>query len=443
MIKTLKNIHDKVFSGIWEAEVEDLKYPQKVKIIALRSIKVLINDFNKNNLPLQASALTNITVLSMLPTLAFVFAFSKAMGLAEMIKDQQEFFFGELPEQIRDILLQVFTLIDQANLKAVGLMGIAISMFTAISMMSKIEHSFNMIWGIKKNRDLMTKVKEYLFIFVTLPPILIATASANAFLASDRVQEYLTTNLFLGEGIFEFYSLIVKIISPLIIAFGFTFLYRFLPNTKVNFRPAFIASFLVTIGWSITQYIYVNLQIGVSSYPLYGTFAVIPFFLVWLFIAWLIILLGAQLCFALQNHATYEAEDESLQLKSEDLYNAAIIIATSISKKFLTGDTWEAHIRLQKLRIPVLIGQKALTLLSEAKIITSVGERNEVFKVSRDLHNITLLDIHDAVMGLGKKNFNDSDEFIAGVQEKNRNFEAYRDGLSNVNLYQLLNPNND
>ncbi|EDM25602.1 membrane protein-like protein [Lentisphaera araneosa HTCC2155] len=443
MIKTLKNIHDKIFSGIWEADVEDLKYPQKVKIIALRSLKVLINDFNKNNLPLQASALTNITVLSMLPTLAFVFAFSKAMGLADMIKDQQEFFFGELPEQIRDILLQVFTLIDQANLKAVGLVGIAISMFTAISMMSKIEHSFNMIWGIKKNRDLMTKVKEYLFIFVTLPPILIATASANAFLSSNKVQEYLTTNLFLGEGIFEFYSLLVKIISPLIIAFGFTFLYRFLPNTKVNFRPAFIASFLVTIGWSLTQYIYVNLQIGVSSYPLYGTFAVIPFFLVWLFIAWLIILLGAQLCFALQNHATYEEEDESSLLKGEDLFNAAIVISISISRKFLTGDAWEAHIRLQELRVPVLLGHKILTQLTDAGIITPVGPRNEIYKASRDLHNITLLDIHNAVMGSGEKNFSLNSDSELGIKEKNINFETYQSKLSETNIYSLLKPNND
>lgn len=443
MIKILKNIHDKIFTGIWEAEVEDLKYPQKIKIIALRSLKVLINDFNKNNLPLQASALTNITVLSMLPTLAFVFAFSKAMGLAEMIKDQQEFFFGELPEQIRDILLQVFTLIDQANLKAVGLVGIAISMFTAISMMSKIEHSFNMIWGIKKNRDLMTKVKEYLFIFVTLPPILIATASANAFLSSNTVQEYLTTNLFLGEGIFEFYSLLVKIISPLIIAFGFTFLYRFLPNTKVDFRPAFIASFLVTIGWSLTQYIYVNLQIGVSSYPLYGTFAVIPFFLVWLFIAWLIILLGAQLCFALQNHATYEVEDESSLLKGEDLFNAAIVICISISRKFLTGDAWEAHIRLQELRVPVLLGHKILNQLTDADIITPVGQRNEVFKASRDLHNITLLDIHNAVMGSGDKNFSLNSDSELGIKEKNINFEIYQSKLSETNIYSLLKPNND
>ncbi|MDD7984834.1 YihY/virulence factor BrkB family protein [Lentisphaera marina] len=443
MLKVLKNIHDKIFLNIWEDDVEDLKFLQKIKIIALRSLKVLINDFNKNNLPLQASALTNITVLSMLPTLAFVFAFSKAMGLADMIKDQQEFFFGELPEQIRDILIQIFVLIDQANLKAIGLVGVAISMFTAISMMSKIEHSFNMIWGIKKNRDMMTKVKEYLFIFVTLPPILIATASANAFLSSNRVQEYLTSNLFLGEGIFEFYSLLVKVISPLIIAFGFTFLYRFLPNTKVNFRPAFIASFMVTIGWSITQYIYVNLQIGVSSYPLYGTFAIIPFFLVWLFIAWLIILLGAQLCFALQNHATYEDEDESSQLKGEDLFNAAIVICTSISRKFLSGDKWEAHIRLQELQVPVLLGQKILNQLSESGIVTPVGARNEIFKASRDLHNISLLDIHNSVMGAGDKKFNKDKTIELGIQKKNLNFEVYQQELAKVNLFDLVNQKND
>ncbi|WDE97233.1 YihY/virulence factor BrkB family protein [Lentisphaera profundi] len=438
MIKILKNTHDKIFAGIWEAEVDELNYLHKLRIITLRCIRVLINDFNKNNLTLQASALTNITVLSMLPTLAFVFAFSKAMGLADMIRDQQDFFFGELPEQIREILTQIFTLIDQANLKAVGLVGISISLFTAISMMSKIEHSFNMIWGIKKNRDLMTKVKEYLFIFVTLPPILIATASANAFLASDKVQQYLTSNLYLGEGIFEFYSLLVKIISPLIIAFGFTFLYRFLPNTKVKFRPAFIASFLVTIGWSITQYIYVNLQIGVSSYPLYGTFAVIPFFMVWLFIAWLIILLGAQLCFALQNHATYEEEDEYLKLKGEDLYNAAIIICISISRKFLTGESWEAHIRLQELKIPVLLGQKILNQLADSGLIITVGSRNELFKAGRDLHHINLLDIHNAVMGDGLKSFVENTDSKLGLKEKNINFEKYKNELSKTNLYSLL-----
>ena len=196
MIKHIKKLNDKIFNGIWEPDVEKLSYGQKIKIIALRSIKVLINDFNKNNLPLQASALTNITVLSMLPTLAFIFAFSKAMGLAEMIKEQQGFFFGDLPEQITEILTQIFALIDQANLKAIGLVGVLITMATSISMMSKIEHSFNQIWGIKQNRDLMTKVKEYLFVFVTLPPILIATASANAFLSALKFRTTLHTKCF-------------------------------------------------------------------------------------------------------------------------------------------------------------------------------------------------------------------------------------------------------
>ena len=165
--------------------------------------------------------------------------------------------------------------------------------------------------------------------------------------------------------------------------------------------------------------------------------------MVWLFIAWLIILLGAQLCFALQNHATYEVEDESSLLKGEDLFNTAIVICISISRKFLTGDAWEAHIRLQELRVPVLLGHKILNQLTDADIITPVGQRNEVFKASRDLHNITLLDIHNAVMGSGDKNFSLNSDSELGIKEKNINFEIYQSKLSETNIYSLLKPNND
>ena len=423
---------------IWRAELEELASFKKIKIIAMRSAFVLFRDFRKNNLPLHAAALTNITVMSMIPTLAFIFALAKGLEIHGKLKEATTQSLSQMPPKAQEVVNQIFDLIENTNFQALGTIGILVTLFTALSMMSKIENSFNIIWGVKKSRDIMTKVKEYLFIFVTLPPILMSTVSVNAFLASNTVKEKIVANIGLSEAIFDFYSLCIKLVSPMIVALGFTFLYRFLPNTKVKFQPAFIASFIVTIAWSLTNWIYVQFQIGVSSNPIYGTFAVIPFFLLWLFVAWMIILLGAQISFALQNHETYEIEEEYVNLKGEDVFNAAILICTSAARKFIVGEPWQTHQCLHEMKIPHLLGHRILNQLTEAKIMTPLNERNEAYQPGRDIQHISLLDIHDAVMSSGDVKWFKNDDNHPGIETKDKELKPYLEALKNTRLYSLI-----
>jgi membrane protein len=423
---------------IWRTEIEELASLKKIKVIAMRAAFVLFRDFRKNNLPLHAAALTNITVMSMIPTLAFIFALAKGLEIHGKLKEASTQSLAKMPPDIQNAANTMFELIENTNFKALGTIGILVTLFTALSMMSKIENSFNIIWGVKKSRDLMTKIKEYLFIFITLPPILMITVSANAFLASSTVKQKIVEGMGLSEGIFDFYSLCIKLISPMIVALGFTFLYRFLPNTKVKFQPAFIASFIITIAWSITNLIYIKFQIGVSSNPIYGTFAIIPFFLLWLFVAWMIILLGAQMSFALQNHETYEIEEQYAKLKGEDVFNASILICTSAARMFIKGETWQTHQRLSNMKIPHLLGRRILDQLTEAKIMIPLDERQERYQPGRDIQHITLLDIHDAVMSSGGVQWFKNDDEHPGIEAKDIELKPYLASLEKIKLYQLI-----
>ena len=294
---------------IWEMRQNDLSRVHVFLFDTLKVAIILTKSFIKDRCSLHAAALTNITIMGILPMLAVVFALAKGFGAYEKLKAIALEYLSTLPESVQEMSTKLLEMIDgmveKANFAALGTVGLVVVLWTVLGSMSKIEHSFNDIWGVQKSRTFIVKCKEYFFTLMIVPFFLMGTSALNAALKSPKI----TSTLDNIAGISTIYELCIQLVSPLLVILAFTYLYKFMPNTKVNFLPAFIAGIVTAISWQLLQWAYIKFQIGVANTnAIYGTFASVPLFLAWLYACWLIVILGAELSFAVQNYKTYGDE---------------------------------------------------------------------------------------------------------------------------------------
>ena len=210
---------------------------------------------------------------------------------------------GELTAQFRAAADQIFTYVDNTDFATLGTIGVLGVLFSAILVLNNIELSMNTIWHISSGRSLLRKVTDYLTFLILMPLSINFGFAANAVLKNDtllaKVLDFLPGPL-LETGLLLFVPLFFITLTLFLI-------YIFFPNTKVKPVPAFIGALSAGTLWFLTQNVYISLQIGVSKYnAIYGSFATLPLFLVWMFLGWVFILGGAQLAFACQQHRSYQ-----------------------------------------------------------------------------------------------------------------------------------------
>jgi len=295
----------------------------------LRVLLIFAREFDRDRIPLRASALTFTIVLSLVPTLALGTAVLKGLGAGDQARlaayrfiDQMVtspvFFDGEdvemeLPAQgapeepqsqnmavhLRRAVDQIFDYVDRTDFSTLGTFGIIGLVLAMITVLGSIETSMNAIWQAPSGRPLGRKVMDYLALMILLPVAINLTMAMEAMLQSEALKQRLITYL-------PFNHQLLKLMPLAILVGTFTILYRFLPNSRVKFLPAFIGGLFGGSLWLLTQGVYLKLQIGVARYnAIYGSFATLPLFLLWLQVGWIVFLSGAEMSFACQNVRTY------------------------------------------------------------------------------------------------------------------------------------------
>jgi len=242
-----------------------------------------ITSFLGNDDLLRASALTYTVALSLVPILALAFSALKGFGAFNQLRPviERSIAFGS--PQITD---QLMTFVDRTNAAAVGTAGAAFLLFTVISTMSNVELALNSIFRVSRSRSYLRKFSDYLSILFTVPILMVAALTMTAMVSTRLSSE----------------AAYVAMLSPWLFAWaGFFFLYIFFPYTHVRYDAALIGSLVGAILFQIGQWAYVRFQVGVANYQaIYGALATLPIFLVWIYIAWSIVLFGAEVAAAIQ-----------------------------------------------------------------------------------------------------------------------------------------------
>lgn len=432
-----------ITNDLWQIDLNPLSPRKKFGFIGLRIIFIILRGFKRDKCSIFAAALTNITIMSLVPTLAFIFAIAHGFGFYDKLKVKMENDINSLNQGVKDFLLPLIDKLEKMDMSALGIVGLAIIFWTVLSLLGKIEGTFNMIWGIKRDRDFVTKCKEYFFVLMIVPTCLLLTTSVTSILRSPKVTDFLSDKF--GE-LYSFYELLIFLVSPLSVALAFTYLYKFLPNTKVKFVPAFISGVVTTILWQLLQWAYVKFQLGVSNFnAVYGTFATIPLFMAWLYASWMVILFGAELSFAIQNHSTFEDESKSEGYSVKSQLTLAVYLTRDLSAHFVNGEKWLAPEVLKRLQVPSRFGNIVLDVLCKGNVIKCVNEIEGEYLPTKDLTRMSLYDVYHAVLGDDDPIFKNirRKEYIELIKLNNEKLESYIKDLNKITFIDLVDKKED
>lgn len=373
---------------IWVVEHEELS---KTRSFLIRQIKILIlaiKGFSKDRIQLRASALTLYTLLSVVPIVSLIFAIAKGFGIESIIQQELINSFQGQEEVLNWIIEYANSFLENTKSGYLAGVGIVILIWSVIQVLGNIESAFNRIWQIKKPRSYVRKFTDYLTVILVAPVFMVLASTLTVSLSGifDRISD---TYPILGH-----LNFIVGSLPFVIIWFLFAFVYMVMPNTKVNFKSAFIAGLIAGTLFQFTQWGYIYFQIGVSKYgAVYGSLAALPLFIIWMQMSWLIVLLGAEISFANQNVNLYEYESDSLLLSPRLKKILTFMVANLVVKNFEEGkDPLSSTEISRKLKIPVRLVREIVDGLVNVKIfseLVSEDEKERSYQPAIDINKIT------------------------------------------------------
>ncbi|MCK5180552.1 MAG: YihY/virulence factor BrkB family protein, partial [Candidatus Omnitrophica bacterium] len=272
-------------TDIWRIRASTLSGQKSFWIRQLRIILLAIRGFAEDKCQMRASSLTFFSLLSVVPVVAMAFGIAKGFGFEEMLEKKLMTQLQGQEEVAVKIISFAQSFLENTQGGVIAGVGIAILFWTIIKVLGNIENSFNDIWGIKKSRTFGRKFSDYLSIMLVCPILFIMSSSVTVLITS-QVTLVVEKLAFLGPiGTLIITSM--RILPYAVIWVMFTFIYIFMPNTKVNFRSGLMAGIIAGTIYQIVQWAYIAFQVGVSKYgAIYGSFAALPLFLVWLQISW-------------------------------------------------------------------------------------------------------------------------------------------------------------
>lgn len=374
----LKKCLDFLREDIWRVNVGGLSKGKAYALEKLRIFFIALRGFKEDACPLRASALTFFTLLSIVPMVAMAFGIAKGFGFEKMLEKVLYEQLAGQGEAIEKIILFSQQLLENTKGGLVAGIGVAILFWTVIKVLGNIEKSFNAIWGIKKDRHLGRKFSDYLAIMLICPLLFIISSSLTVYVTSFLTQ-IIEKMAILGPlgGLF---LKSMKFAPYLVIWFLFSFIYVAMPNTKVKIKSGLVAGVIAGTIYQLVQWAYIAFQIGVAKFnAIYGSFAALPLFLVWLQISWLIVLFGAEIAYAHQNAKLYEHEPDCRKASFAFLRLCMLNSLTLIVKRFVAGDEALSVEQLaEKLGMPIRLMRDVLFKMTECGLVSELcGDEDE------------------------------------------------------------------
>jgi membrane protein len=366
----------------------------------LRIVVLAVRGFDEDRCQLRASALTFYSLLSIVPVIAIIFGIAKGFGFQEVLEKELLKKFSAHQAVLTQVMDFAKSLLETTQGGLIAGIGLVILFWTVIKVLGSIERSFNKVWGVQKSRSWSRKFTDYISVLLIAPILFFLSSSIMVFITS---QVTFITEKFALMGVFS--SLIfflLKLLPYCIVWILFTFIYIFIPNTKVRFTSALVAGIVAGSIYQLVQWGYIAFQVGVARYnAIYGSFAALPLFLVWLQMSWLVVLFGAEISFSLQNVDTYEFEPDCLRVSVSFKKLLSLRITHLMVKNFSEGKPpLTATMITHALEVPIRLVRQVLFELTESGIVSAVvtedGE-NPAYQPGRDSNSLTIQCVIDAL----------------------------------------------
>ncbi len=290
---------------IWTLEMENLSKAKARFIKYMKVMMITIKTFSSEKIGFQAVALSFFSTMSVVPFVAIVFAITGGFGLADKLKEFLYGYFNNSQQTIDMVLGFAQNIIDTAQSGAVGLVSALLFLWIVVWMMMSVEKVFNNVWRVQKSRNLFKRLSVILaMLFVS--PFIVLVFFGGSFVYSHALS-YIGLDL---EELTAFKTILTWALFGVIATMTFSAMYKFIPNAHADYANALRAAAFSGTAFTIMQYLYLETQVFVTRMNgIYGAFAAVPLFMIWINIGWFIILIGAELSYAFQHVDSYNIED--------------------------------------------------------------------------------------------------------------------------------------
>lgn len=374
---------------IWRIDDTERPLLQRIGIRLSRRLMITGEGFMDNNLTSYASALTYSCILAAVPVLAIIFAIARGFNFGNVIEEQLRANLSVSP----DIADTLFGFIDSylAHTHSGIFLGVGllVLLYTVVMLTSSIETAFNTIWHVRSSRNIYRRTVDYVTVFLFLPILIVVTSGFSLFLIT-------LTSLFSDYVILSnTMEFVIKIAPMALWCIAFVALYKLMPNTHVKWRSVLIPGILAGALFQVLQYFYIHYQIVLSSYnAIYGTFAALPMFMLWLNISWIIILVGAQLSYANQCVDEYAFTKDSQNMSRCDHDSLCILLLHCIAHRFAEGmPAYNIHTLARETNLPHSMVQGLLDELVTVGILSETLDdtgTHRHFLPTQDIHRLTV-----------------------------------------------------
>ena len=377
-------------TDIWRITQDGISPAKYVWIVVLKKVTLAVRFFTAKRVVTKAAALTYSTLLAIVPILAVVFAIARGFGYNKFIEVWFRDALKSQPE-VADAMIGFVNsyLVHTKSGVFLGI-GLLFMLYTVLMLVSNIEDTFNEIWQVKNSRSVFRTFTDYLAMFFVFPILIVLTSGISIFLATvaDRMPDF----LMLGTAV----RLLIDMIPYVLMAGMFIALYIFMPNTHVKPICAVVPGILAGIAMQGLQFVYIHSQMFLSSYnAIYGSFAALPLFMLWMQISWTICLFGAELCYTNQNLDYYDYDAQTSEISHRYGLMLYAVLMSRICKRFAEGGRPYTAIELRnETNIPIRFINDLLYRLIEARLVIEIttDEKGDTskFMPAEDIKNLSV-----------------------------------------------------
>jgi membrane protein len=398
--RSIQQVKNQVVGQVLEQELGELSGARRLLHSSLKIAVMVAQDFFQHLVKLQALALSFKTLLSLAPLLALVFSLLKGFGVHNRMEPALLEALEPLGDKGREITANLIGFVDKMNAGALGSIGLVALFFTVLSLMGTIEDAFNHIWRVKSSRALARRFSDYLSAILVGPVLVFAAVTMTATLQNNTVVQSLSSLQALGTVILTLLQLL-----PYLTLWGaFSFVYMFIPNTRVRLQSALIGGLVAALlwqsaGWGFAVFVASSTQ----YYAIYSSFAILLLFLFWLHLGWIIVLLGAEVAYAHQHIHFFQGDRQLLAESPAGREKLALHAMLFVGRNFYHGvDPMTVTELAAELKIPAGLVKEFMEMFAQTRLVLPVAD-GETFVLGRDPETINIREILDCVRHSGKK----------------------------------------
>ncbi|HEX2139727.1 MAG TPA: YihY/virulence factor BrkB family protein [Woeseiaceae bacterium] len=431
----IPKLQAKIDHLVWSRELESKGQAGRATAVALQYLYALLRDIFAGELTLRAMSLVYTTLLSVVPLVAFSFSVLKGLGVHNRLRPYLYEVLAPLGDQGIRITEEVINVVENVEGGVLGGLSLAFFVFTAISMVQKVEGAFNHVWHVSQPRSIARRFSEYTVVLLISPVVVVVALGMIASIRSTAVVQTILSHESIGPLLLS-----IGEIAPFLLITGvFIFLYLFVPNTRVSFKAAAIGGLLGGVLWATLGAIFANFVAYTTTKQLiYSSFAVAISALIWLYLSWLVLLIGAQLSFYLQHPEYLRIGRREPRLSNSMRECLALNIMYLVAKAFREPSRSVTFDRMSdQLKVPAIALTPVVNHLEDAGLLLTTEKESLI--PGRDISRIRLSDILQVVRRRGNTGSYRGPRWLPGIDQLGKQVEEAVEGVvGNRTLAELV-----